>query len=190
MAKLPPGFRLNLTGVRKNVNEANDDEEKKLPPMELIGGDMKRGGTVQPRSRVGGDNPGRQNATLARKNQIIMSSSSDSDDINLDELENVPVAKDKAPAADALDGDAVPAIKLNELPELNVDEGFSVQGDAGKFAILEDLLLPADLAEEPMEEWSYKSFIKKFANTEAAEDDNDLGDYGSDIGDTEEDYDD
>lgn len=196
MTGLPPGFRLNLTGVRKNLNQSDEQgqDQPKLPPPDFLVADLKKGATVQPNPRPSAQGASRQSTTLARKNLVIQSSDSDSD-LDLD-LESVPVGKEvpEEQKEQPLDVVEAPMIQVSNLPEFDADDDdFGGQGEGNKFAILQDLLLAQEDAEEPPDEWSYRKFIKQFANSEASQenvsdgDDEEDGDYEIDS-DEEDDY--
>ena len=208
MTGLPPGFKLNLTSIHKNANapryekEVDEADPPKLPQPKLLNQDIKRGATLQNNPRPAVTGAVRQSATLARKNLVIQSSDSDSD-FDID-LVSVPVGKENPEEMLEQPPDVVeaPMVQVSQLPELDVDDDddFQGQGKGHKLSILHDLLLPQDLADEPPEEWSYRTFIKQFANSEAsqenADDDDDEYDdeyepsEDDDDDDTEEEYDD
>ena len=190
MAGLPPNFRLNLTAIQKNVNKQDDEEKAKQPAPQLLNQDLKKGATVQTRPRPAVQGGSRQSTTLARKNLVIQESDSDSD-LDLD-LESVPVGKEvpEAPPEQPPDVVEAPMIQVSHLPELDVDDDddFAGQNEGNKLAILQDLLLTQDQADEPPEEWSYRTFIKQFANSEASQEN--AGDGEDDDYDLEEESDD
>lgn len=211
MTGLPSKFMLNLTAIQKNTTAARyekevDDAElpAKLPPTKLLNQDIKRGATVQqtnPRPAPAVSGAVRQSTTLARKNLVIQSSDSDGSDFDLD-LESVPVGKENPedPPDQTPDVVEAPMVQVSQLPELEVDDDddFQGQGKGHKLSILHDLLLAQDLADEPPDEWSYRTFIKQFANSEASQenadddedDDYELSEDEDEDDDTEEDYDD
>lgn len=194
---LPPNFRLNLTALQKKPtspekNPPSDDEQEK-PPENVAANNVKRGQTIQPRPRPGGANALRGTTTLARKNLVLQSSSDDESDLDL-ELESIPVGKEspEKPKEDASEEVEAPVVQVSQLPELDVDDDDELQihGQGNKYSILYDLLLTPDMVEEPPEEWSYKQFIKQFANSEAAQDNADEGDEYEIYDDDEESEDD
>ena len=92
-----------------------------------------------------------------------------------------------------LDVVEAPAIQVSQLPDFDADDDdFGMQGEGNKFAILQDLLLAQEDAEEPPDEWSYRKFIKQFANSEASQENVSDGDEEDDyeIDSEEEDDDD
>lgn len=206
MTGLPPGFKLNLTSIHKNANapryekEVDEADPPKLPQPKLLNQDIKRGATLQNNPRPAVTGAVRQSTTLARKNLVIQSSDSDSD-FDID-LVSVPVGKENPEEMLEQPPDVVeaPMVQVSQLPELDVDDDddFQGQGKGHKFSLLHDLLLSQDLADEPSDEWTYRSFIKQFANSEASQenaDDDDDGDYELtedeyEDEDAEEDYDD
>lgn len=193
MTGLPPGFRLNLTGVRKNLNQGDEQgqDQPKLPPPDFLAADLKKGATVQSKPRPSPQAGARQSTTIARKNLVIQSSESDSE-IDLD-LESVPVGKEvpEEEKEQVLDVVEAPAIQVSQLPDFDADDDdFGMQGEGNKFAILQDLLLAQEDAEEPPDEWSYRKFIKQFANSEASQENVSDGDEEDDYEiDSEEDDD-
>jgi hypothetical protein len=197
-AGLPPNFRINLTGVRKGPGAPGGDNEAAdglagMPQLpELMGGGG--GLTVQPLRRAAPEPVAsmRGGTTLARKNLVVQSDSDDSDFGA--ELQSIPVGKDLPvePVADGPELVEAPVIQMSQLPELNVDddEDFRLQGDRSKLSILQDLLLTQDIVEEGTDEWNYRTFIKQFANSEAAQENADNEDGYDAESDSEEDYDD
>jgi hypothetical protein len=191
---LPPNFRLNLTGIAKKTAEAvvGEEAEKAAPPPITK---QPRGATVQPPSRTpAAAEPSRNATTLARKNLIVGSESSDDDDLD---LEMIPVGKDEPDAKDDAAAEVIeaPSIQVSHLPDLVVDdddEDMPGAGEGGKLSLLQDLLLTAELAEEPADEWTYRQFIKQFRNSEASQDgpegEDEIDDYS--MGGSSEDEDD
>jgi hypothetical protein len=184
---LPPNFRLNLTGIGKKTAEAvaGDAPERPPPPKPDQPPPIAkhpRGATVQPPSRPAPAEPTRNATTLTRKNLVVGSESSDDDDLDLD-LEMIPVGKEDPAAKDDAAAEAIeaPSIQVSNLPDLVVDddEDMPGSGEAGKLSLLQDLLLSAELADEPPDEWTYRQFIKQFANSEASQE----GPEGEDEGD-------
>ncbi|OHS99391.1 hypothetical protein TRFO_34163 [Tritrichomonas foetus] len=194
-----PNFRLNLSDIQKKVNSPNkvappDDISDK--PPENTHNDVKRNQTIQPRQRPGQGQSLRGTTTLARKNLVIQSSSDESD-FDLD-LESIPVGKEvvEEPKDEVPDEVEAPVVQVSQLPELDVedDDELQIHGQGNKLAILYDLLLGPDQVEEPPEEWSYRQFIKQFANSEASQENvDDDGDeyeiYDDDEESEDEDYD-
>ena len=194
---LPPNFRLNLTALQKKPtspekNQPSDDEQEK-PPENVAANNVKRGNTIQPRPRPGQANALRGTTTLARKNLVLQSSSDDERDLDL-ELESIPVGKEspEKQKEDASEEVEAPVVQVSQLPELDVDDDDELQihGQGNKYSILYDLLLTPDMVEEPPEEWSYRQFIKQFANSEAAQDNADEGEEYEIYDDDEESEDD
>jgi hypothetical protein len=108
--------------------------------------------------------------TLARKNLVLGSDSSSEDDLG---LELIPVGKDDpSEKADAVpDIIEAPAVAISHLPDLidREDEDDSPEeGQTDKLSLLQEMLLPQELVDEPNDVWSYRSFIKQFAKSEAS----------------------
>lgn len=207
-SQLPAGFKLNLDSIKRNQsrhgagNDAAKDGGDDAPPpapMELpVNSLLGKGATMgQGRPRPGGDQ--RQSTTLARKNLIIQSSSDSSSDFD---LESIPVGKEDS-VTEAITDDVVdaPAIQVSNLPDLKVDEDIyeDEDGDGNRYGILEELLLPPDLIDEPPDQWSYRGFMKQLAKAQAAQDDyldddeeedDDEEDYGDDYDDDDDESDD
>ena len=175
MTGLPPNFRLNLTQLQKKASspekEPPQDDYPENPPENVANNNVKRGGVIPPRVRPG-QNALRGTATLARKNLVLQSDSDDDDDEDL-ELESIPVGKEaiEPQKEDIQDEVEAPVVQVSHLPELDVDEDdeYQSQGQGNKYSILYDLLISPEQADEPPEEWSYRQFIKQFANSEAAQ---------------------
>ena len=178
---LPPNFKLNLTGIKKNANtllspptelpnDSKDDSPKpeQKRPTKLISDDVKSGATLNNKARPGATRPG---ASLARKNLVIQSSSDESD-FDLD-LESIPVGKEQPeePAPPPVEEVDAPVVQVSQLPEIDVDDDDELQihGEGNKLSIINDLLLSYEMVDEPPEEWSYRLFIKQFANSEASQ---------------------
>jgi hypothetical protein len=163
---LPPRFRLNLSTVSKGPqtsSPAQPQADDARPSDPLPKADLKKGATAS--------FPVRGNTTLARKNLVIGSDSSSDEDLG---LELIPVGQDDpTEKANAIpDVIEAPAIAISALPDLNVayddEEEREGNSEAGNFSILQEMLLNIELAEEPEEPWSYHSFIRLFAKTEAS----------------------
>jgi hypothetical protein len=183
---LPPHFKLNLTGISKTPTTTQpppQEEAVEAPPRparpggSLLKAEIKKGATVQPPTRPSNDGV-RQTTTLARKNLVIGSESSSDDDLG---IELIPFGQedpeDKADTVpDIIDA---PAIAVTQLPDLNVgddDEEGQGTGEAGKFSLLQDMLLTLELADEPPDAWSYRRFIRQFARSETLHESPDAGD--------------
>ena len=141
MATMTEGFRLNLSAVKKMAQEGmnyDSDEDK---------------------------NQLSKTTVPIRKPQ-----DSDSSDVD-DDLVAIPIGdqneeeEKKEPNNDV----AAPTIQISQLPEVEDSDDEDIKGgeDGQKLGLLFDLLLPKDECQEDNEEWSFKSFIKKFAKTEA-----------------------
>jgi hypothetical protein len=80
-------------------------------------------------------------------------------------------------------------IQVNQLPELKDDDDddeLHSRGDS-KLALLQDLLLTPEMADEGPGEWNYRTFLKQFAKSEAAqEEEEDEDDQDYDFGPEEE----
>jgi hypothetical protein len=115
----------------------------------------KKSGTVHAPGRPSNDGSARQSTTLTRKNLVIGSESSSEDDL---EMELIPLGRDDpADKADATpDVMEAPAIRITQLPDLNVgddDDEAQGTGEAGKLSLLQDMLLTPELADEPADPW-------------------------------------
>ena len=186
---LPPNFRLNLTGLQKKVASPEKPEEENKQPQQNIQSDAKPNKTIQPRGRL-------VNTTVARKN-LVVQSDSDESDFDLD-LESIPVGKEQAePVKEEVTEEIeAPTVQISQLPELDdEDDDLQMQGQNTKMSLLYDLLLNFDYVDEPSEEWSYRQFIKQFANSEASQENADddeeyeLYDDDDDDGSDDDEYD-
>jgi hypothetical protein len=176
---LGPHFRLNLTNISKTAT----------PPIPEISADPPADPPSQPPSRIGRsllkpeaakaatvqgvrspDVPSRVSTTLARKNLVLGSDSASDDDLG---LELIPVGEDdpSEKANTVPDVIEAPAVAISHLPDLidRDDEDDSPEaGQSNKFSLLQEMLLPQELADERNDIWSYRSFIKQFAQSEAS----------------------
>ncbi|KAH0791091.1 hypothetical protein GPJ56_004996 [Histomonas meleagridis] len=171
---LPPNFRLNLTAIQKNTRTTNEQHESSEVEEKKIPAQPKKASTIVP-PRQSVLNATRQSTTLSRKNLIVESSSDDTDDFDLD-IATVPVGQEEAKNEPEITDDIAiaPSIQVNQLPEFDDgNDDFQQNGQNNKFSIIYDLLLTPEQVEEPLEEWSYRTFIKQFANSEANQDMND-----------------
>lgn len=183
-AGLPPNFRLNLTAIQKNAQTLSNQQE--APPEEAAPAPApapeKRRliQTIQPQEKRPAQQaaPARQSTTLARKNLVVQSSDSDSD-FDLD-LESIPVGKEAPDEKKEVEPETIeaPTVQVSQLPELedSDDDELQVHGEGSKLSLLYDLLLSQEQVKEENDEWSYRSFIKQFAISEAAEDNNEADD--------------
>lgn len=100
--------------------------------------------------------------------EITDSGSSSDIDIDMDmDMESVPVGKEKQNDGQS-DTVEVPAEQTQQVPELeDSDDEEQVRTNGHKLGLLYDFLLTQEQCNEPLDEWTYRSFMKEFASTEA-----------------------
>lgn len=93
---------------------------------------------------------------------------SNSSDIDFDlDMESIPVGKEKQNDGQS-DSTEVPAEQTQQVPELeDSDDEEQVRTSGHKLGLLYDFLLTQEQCNEPLDEWTYRSFMKEFASTEA-----------------------
>lgn len=182
-------LRLDLTNVQKNDDLDKLDELPPIPTIESIAKEehnqLSQTTINHPRQRPV---PQRNSQTINNKRNLIINHSESSSDIDLDiDLEQIPVyAGEVREEKEESDHDVGPVIQGSQLPELEDDDDGEEGHEKDKLSLLYDLLLTHEQCEEPPDEWSYKTFIKEFAKSEAAEDNNDSDDVEEEYGDYEE----
>jgi hypothetical protein len=168
-AGLGPHFRLNLSGVSKTPSASPPDAPADQPPARsLLKPEIAKAATLQAAKPA---EAARGSTTLARKNLVLDDDESSGDDL----LELIPVGEDEGGAAEQMpDVIVAPSIAISHLPDLqdadDDDDELPGSGEGGRLALLQEMLLPQDLADEPPDVWTYQSFIKHFRRSEASTD--------------------
>lgn len=103
-----------------------------------------------------------------QKSVFEITDSGSSSDIEFDmDMESIPVGKEKQ-NEDKSESIETPAEQTQQVPELeDSDDEEQVRTNGHKLGLLYDFLLTQEQCNEPLDEWTYRSFMKEFASTEA-----------------------